>query len=57
MLQLYLSIKQTSKIMNEVTYDWDMYIHMLDQLMSKLVQKLKKEAYIMNNGNKSDLMD
>ena len=43
--------------MNEVTYDWDMYIHMLDQLMSKLVQKLKKEAYIMNNGNKSDLMD
>lgn len=37
--------------MNEVTYDWDMYINMLDRLMSKLVQKLKKDAYIKKNGN------
>jgi hypothetical protein len=46
MLQMYLSLKQTSKIMDQVNYDWDMYINLLDNLMGKLVQKLKKEAHL-----------
>ena len=32
--------------MDQVNYDWDMYINMLDNLMGKLVQKLKKEAHL-----------
>lgn len=41
--------------MDEVNYDWDMYINMLDNLMAKLVQKLKQEAALKHGQDPSDI--
>ena len=38
---MYLALKTVSKVVNEVTYSWDTFIRVLEQMVTKMVHKLK----------------
>ena len=39
--QLYMSLKVTSKIMNEVTYSWNQFAKVTEQLFRRLIDRIK----------------
>ena len=41
---IYMSLKQVSKIMNEVTYSWKQFIKIIDLLMQRLITRKKEQA-------------
>ena len=49
---IYMSLKQVSKIMNEVTYSWNQFIKIIDLLIARLITK-KKEAAAGRNSQMS----
>ena len=37
---MFISLKKISKVLNEVTYSWKMYMNIIDQIISKIVRDL-----------------
>lgn len=48
--QMYLTLKLVAKQCNIVTYAWNKYIQIVDNLLEKLVDNLKVEAYRRQKG-------
>jgi hypothetical protein len=38
-----MSLKQTSKIMGEITYSWNQYIKIVEMILQRLIAKKKRE--------------
>ena len=43
-LNMFLSLKVLSKIMNEITYSWKMFKEILQQILKQVIRSLAKEA-------------
>ena len=49
-LNMYLSLKQLSKIMNEVTYSWKMFKEIIQQILKQIIKSLASDALSKNKG-------
>ena len=52
-LNMFLSLKVLSKIMNEVTYSWKMFKGILQQILKQVIKSLAQEALAAKRGGKS----
>lgn len=40
-MQIYMALKQTSKIMNETTYSWRQFTEIVDKIINRVISKVK----------------
>ena len=52
---IFMALKQTSKIMGEVTYSWNRYIKIVEGLLVRIIQKKKAEKH--PGGKEEDRMN
>ena len=43
LFQIFLALKLTSKIMNEVTYSWQQFMNIVEMVLVKMVNKMRKK--------------
>ena len=55
--QIYMALKQTSKIMGEITYSWNQYIKIVEMILQRIIEKKKIEkANLTKNTDEEDMM-
>ena len=53
-----MALKQTSKIMGEITYSWNQYIKIVELILQKIIEKKKIEkANLTKNADEEDMRD